>query len=274
MNNVNIGEEESKRANIHLTRWGAGERIVLVHGGARGGPVGGAATFAAQRPLADASYELVLPDRPGHGLSPAGEQREDFELDAVWVAELLGDGAHLVGHSYGAAVVVACAARQPARVRSVTLIEAPIFSVAPDDLGAQRLAAELAAAIAQPDELLTLLAFVQAAGIPVGVLEPVPDPGELMAMARGLKAMRQPVTWDAGPALATIASARIPALVVTGGWSPGFEAIGDALATVLHGRRLVVDAGHHLPHLADGRAGGGAAGAEFNDAVLAFLRGG
>jgi pimeloyl-ACP methyl ester carboxylesterase len=281
--NLSRKEEDLKRVvenarisaidQIHVTHWGEddGERVVFVHGGARGGPHGGASQFLAQRPLAAEGYALILPDRPGHGLSPAAG-RDDFEADAVWVDELLGDRAHLVGHSYGAAVALACAAHAPDRICSLTLIEAPVFSAARSDSGAQRLALELADAISQPDELLTLLAFVKAAGIPVGLLRPPPDPGQLMAMARALQEMRDPVTWEAGPSLAAVAAAGIPVLVVTGGWSPGFEAIGDALATELAARRVVIDAGHHLPHLAQ-RSADGPPGAEFNAALLAFLRG-
>jgi pimeloyl-ACP methyl ester carboxylesterase len=288
VNNLSGKEEDLKRVDaqrvvenagmsaleqIHVTRWGKddGERVVLVHGGASGGPAGGASQFVAQRTLAAEGYALILPDRPGHGLSPA-RGRDDFEADAVWTAELLDDRAHLVGHSYGAAVTLACAARAPDRVQSLTLIEAPVFSASRSDPGAQRLALALADAISQPDELLTILAFVKAAGIPVGLLRPSPDPGQLMAMARALKAMRDPVTWEAGPSVAAVAAAGIPALIVTGGWSPGFEAIGDALAVQLAARRVVIDAGHHLPHLAVG-SDGGPPGAEFNAALLAFLRG-
>jgi pimeloyl-ACP methyl ester carboxylesterase len=241
----------------------------MVHGGARGGPIGGPETFAAQRPLAESGCELVLPDRPGHARTPPIGP-EDLELDAVWVAELLGDGAHLVGHSYGGAIALSAAGRRPGAVRSLTMIEAPVFSVALDDPGALALAADLADAIGQPDELSTMLAFVRAARIPLGVLQPPPDPGQLMAMARGLKAMREPVTWDAGPALAAVARAAIPTLIVTGGWSPGFEAIGDRLGELLSGSRLVIGAGHHLPHLAQVAAG--QPGAEFNAALLELLR--
>jgi pimeloyl-ACP methyl ester carboxylesterase len=41
--------------------------------------------------------------------------RGDFEAEAPLIAELLGDGAHLVGHSYGA--VIALLAAQSAQQR-------------------------------------------------------------------------------------------------------------------------------------------------------------
>jgi pimeloyl-ACP methyl ester carboxylesterase len=70
---------------IYITRWGSGPPVVMVHGSAQGGPAGGAEQFGAQRPLVDHGWELVLPDRPGHGRSPS-RGPEDLELDAVWVA--------------------------------------------------------------------------------------------------------------------------------------------------------------------------------------------
>jgi hypothetical protein len=71
----------------------------------------------------------LLVDRRGFGASPA-DGRVDFERDAEDVAELLADGAHLVGHSYGGVVSLLAAARRPDAVRSLVLIEPPAFGVA------------------------------------------------------------------------------------------------------------------------------------------------
>ena len=81
---------------LHVTRWGSGSPVLLIHGGPQGGPNGGETAWAKQRPLADEGWELVLPDRPGHARSPS-QGPENIEHDAVWVAEMLGDGMHLVG---------------------------------------------------------------------------------------------------------------------------------------------------------------------------------
>ena len=61
----------------------------------------------AQRPLAE-RYRLLVMDRRGFGGSPDID-RSDYEVDAADVAELLGDGAHLVGHSYGGVVAMLAA---------------------------------------------------------------------------------------------------------------------------------------------------------------------
>ena len=85
-------------AGVHVTVWGDGEPAVLVHGSFGWGEE----TWREQRPLAD-DYQLLLIDRRGFGSSQS-DGRVDFERDADDVADLLGDGAHLVGHSYGGVV--------------------------------------------------------------------------------------------------------------------------------------------------------------------------
>ena len=60
------------------------QRLVLVHGSV----VGGRATWAAQRPLAE-RFELVVVERPGFPPNPPAA-RVDFETDAGLVGELLG----------------------------------------------------------------------------------------------------------------------------------------------------------------------------------------
>jgi len=254
---------------IHITRLGSGPQVVMVHGSAQGGPAGGAEQFGAQQTLADDGWELVLPDRPGHGHSPS-RGPEDLEQDAVWVAELLGDGAHLVGHSYGAAISLCAAGLRPTAVRSLTLIEAPIFSVAPNDPDAQAFEAQLAAASANENPLAAIIAFSQVAGIPRDLL-PAPSMEQLARMGAGLQQMRPPGTWDASIAIDTITAAGIPTLVVTGGWNPGFEAIAHELTRRLNAQRVVINAGHHFPHLASSGETD-IPGGEFNSTLETFLR--
>ena len=83
---------------MHVETVGSGPRVVLVHGSVGSGW----STWWAQRPLAE-RFTLVVPDRPGTPPNPPVE-RVDFEEQAPLVADLLGDGAHLVGHSYGGVI--------------------------------------------------------------------------------------------------------------------------------------------------------------------------
>ncbi|MGP3937151.1 alpha/beta fold hydrolase [Nonomuraea sp. KM88] len=61
-------------------------------------------------------FRLLLMDRRGYGRSPDAGERfpSDYLADADDIAELLGDGAHLVGHSYGG-VGAMIAGRSPPR---------------------------------------------------------------------------------------------------------------------------------------------------------------
>jgi len=248
---------------IHVTRWGSGPTVLMVHGSAQGNPASGPDHWAAQRPLADQGWELVLPDRPGHGLSPS-RGREDLEADARWIADMLGDGAHLVGHSYGGAASLCAAGLRPEAVRSLTLIEAPVFSAAAGRREALLLKDQLADATSTRNPVLAVIKFARVFRIPRGLIKPRPTLWQARRMGRGVRTMRHPWTWDATAALARVGAAHMPAFIVTGGWSPGFEAIGDELAQALGCERLTIDAGHHFPHVAD-------EGAPFNEALGSFL---
>src|SRR2546423_7454781 len=109
---------------VHVRTIGSGPRVVLVHGSVGNGR----STWEAQLALAD-RFTLVIPDRPGSPPNPPVE-RVDFEEQAPLVAELLGDGAHLVGHSYGGVISLYAAGLRPEAVRSLVVIEPPAFGVA------------------------------------------------------------------------------------------------------------------------------------------------
>ena len=79
-------------SDLFVESWGTGTPVVLVHGSL----ATGAEEWEAQRTLADEGFRLLVPDRRGYGKSPAAEG-EDFLRDGDDIAELMGDGAHLVG---------------------------------------------------------------------------------------------------------------------------------------------------------------------------------
>ena len=65
--------------------------------------VGAELTWRKQRELGE-RWRLTMPNRPGFAGSPPAE-RGDFEAEAPLFAGMLGDGSHLVGHSYGGGVI-------------------------------------------------------------------------------------------------------------------------------------------------------------------------
>ncbi len=249
--------------DLHVTRWGSGLPVLMIHGGPQGGPNGGETAWAKQRPLADEGWQLVLPDRPGHARSPS-RGPESIDRDAVWVAEMLGDGMHLVGHSYGGCIATQAASLRPEAVRSLTVVEAAAASVAPDHpavvANRQAMVTALVTA-ASPRE--RYLEFARYAGIPSAMSESL-DEATQTRMGEGLVLMQTPAQWDARPAIERVAGAQIPFLTVTGGWSESMAAIADALAAQLHGSHVVLETGHHFPQFHP----------EFNPTLANFWRDG
>ena len=111
-------------SGLYVERWGTGTPVVLVHGSL----ATGTDEWQAQRPLADQGFQLLVFDRRGYGRSPVAPG-EDFVRDGEDIAGLMGDGAHLVGHSYGGLGVLCAAARRPEATLSVTLLEPGAFGL-------------------------------------------------------------------------------------------------------------------------------------------------
>jgi pimeloyl-ACP methyl ester carboxylesterase len=247
--------------NVHVTVWGDGEPAVLVHGSFGWGEE----TWREQRPLAD-DYKLLVLDRRGFGASPANG-RVDFDRDADDVAELLGERAHLVGHSYGGVVSLLAAARRPDAVRSLVLIEPPAFGLARGDDAVEALIANIeAAAAATQDPSEYRAAFLRGFGFPANA---TPLAGESLAAARASMTERPP--WEADIPLDELAGAGLRVLLVQGDWCPAptsaralageaFRAVCDVLYDCLEPERALFPAAHNPQKLGD----------VFNDRVRAF----
>ncbi len=221
---------------LAVTTWGSsGPRAVLVHGGG----AGGTAAFAQQEPLSD-TYELVLPDRPGSGRTPP-DGPQDALRDGALVAELLGDGAHLVGHSYGGVVAMVAAALRPAQVRSLTLIEPPAFQLAADVCVVLDYWDELRAAVSALDPVDRVRRFFASAGIEGAVPPVLPPP--LQRLAEDLLTMRQP--WDVPLDLAAVRRLTVPKVVVSGDHREAFERLTDRLAALIDAERTVLPGARH-----------------------------
>ena len=136
----------AQSASLEVVVWGFGPRVVLVHGAVFNGPL----TWTEQRPLGE-RWRLEVLNRRGYGKSPPPEVRSDFEEDARDIAALLGDDAHLVGHSYGAIGALYAAALRPQAVRSLTINEPP----ATDRSRATRRQMRLSHVYKRPEEMCT-----------------------------------------------------------------------------------------------------------------------
>jgi pimeloyl-ACP methyl ester carboxylesterase len=234
---------------------GEGPRVVLVHGSV----VGAQRTWSHQMELAD-RWTLVLANRPGFAESPP-LQRGDFEAEAPLIAELLGGGAHLVGHSYGAVIALYAAALAPEAVHSLTVSEPGCLRVAAGDprVDAQIAAGEL---LYEHAHDFAPLDFLRAFRGGVGSTHETPPElgGELLQGAR--LCMRERPPWEAQPPLAELAAAPFSKLVISGGHSPVFEAVCDVLAERIEARReTIAGRGHTIP----------ATGEAYNACLSSFL---
>jgi pimeloyl-ACP methyl ester carboxylesterase len=142
----------------------------------------------------------------------------------------------------GAAIL---AARHPARVTSLTLIESPIYSAAPDHPAVRELAQAGDAFLSGQADEGTEREFLINAGI---------DPDA--ASGRNKELIRQAIDAARGgrsPSeayidLDSIRTASVPAMVVSGGHHEAIEAVCDGLAGRLNARReIVTGAGHAVP---------------------------
>lgn len=239
---------------LDVVRSGAGPPVVFIHGSV----VGAELTWRRQQVLAE-RWALVVANRPGFGASPP-LRRGDFELEAPMFAELLGEGAHLVGHSYGAVIALLAAARRPEAVLSLTVSEPGALRLAGTAEG-ERLIAHGEMLYAARDSIAPeqfLRMFRSGTGSSRETPEQLPD--ELM---RGAElAMRERPPWEAEIPLDALAGAAFPVLAISGGHSPVFEAICDKIAARLGGERAVIEGkAHNIP----------ATGTPYNERLERFL---
>ena len=250
------GSTVADAGQLDVSRHGSGPPVVLIHGSIVGADV----SFRHQLPLAE-RWTLVIPNRPGFGHSPP-LARGDFELEGPLMAGLLGDGAHLVGHSYGAVIALYAAAARPDAVRSLTLSEPGCLRVAAGDPAVDEQISHGELLYGHAAEL-DPIDFLRAFRGGVGSSHPTPEQldGELLRGAQ--LAMRERPPWEAEPAWASLRAAPFAKLVISGGHSPVFEAVCDAVAERLGARRaLVPGRSHTIP----------ATGAPYNSCLESFLR--
>lgn len=244
-------------SDLNVRIWGEGVPAVLVHGSLTTGEE----DWEAQRPLAEEGFRLVIPDRRGYGDGSEGGG-EDFLRDAEDVAELLGDGAHLVGHSYGGVGALLAAAQRPDAVLSLAVTEPPAFRLRREDPAV----AEIISAFERlwSREGLDDRAFLEEFLRTVGS-SPDELPEEMLEVLAGrvplLREGRQPA--EAEIPLDRLASAPFPKLVVSGGHHSAFDAVCDELTSALGAERAVITgAGHEVQMVAG----------PFNEGLLGLWR--
>jgi pimeloyl-ACP methyl ester carboxylesterase len=147
---------DTGEVTLHVRRDGggsAGTPVVLVHGSLDDHRAWGrvAGEVVARHPV-------VTWDRRGHGRStcPPGQGRISEDLaDLVAVLEqVVSEPALVVGHSYGACVVMLLAAERPELTAGIVLHEPPLFGLLADDPASSGLGRTAAQHIARASEMI------------------------------------------------------------------------------------------------------------------------
>ena len=228
---------------------------MLIHGS-----VGNASVWSATRRALEPAYDVVTPTRGGYPPGPLLE-RIDFERQAEEVAPELGEGAHLVGHSYGGVIALLIAAAHSARVRSLSVSEPPAFGVARGSPVVDELVERLADHFEHGPREPRAFAEGFLALVGSGLRLPDPLPPGLEQGIRATMAERGP--WEAAIPLGELAAAPFPKLVVSGAHDPAFDAVCDVLEQRLGAERAVLPGADHSLMRAPG----------FPERLAAFLDG-
>ena len=240
------------RGKISVRTLGSGPRLVLVHGG-----IGPELSWERQLPLAE-RHTLVIPSRRGYEPSPKAE-RQDFEADVQDLDGLIEPGDRLVGFSYGGLSASIVAGRRPEAIAALVLIEPPLFALARDDPGVQRMI-DLSSRFTSGDtdeDPEAHWRFLAVAGIKRPRNEA--DARAIERLTRLARHLRSPL--DAEPDLAAVKAAGVPSLAVSGEHEPALETICDLIAERTGGQRLRLAGSGHAVQRAP----------RFNQRLEAFL---
>jgi pimeloyl-ACP methyl ester carboxylesterase len=200
----------SDRSPLNVTTWGdRGAPVVLVHGSFTWGEE----AWVQQRELAD-HYRLLVVDRCGHGHSP-GSGRFGFEEQADDISDLLGESSHLVGSSFGAVLALVVAQREAPRIRSLTVIEPPAWSLARGDPAVEEQLTGFSMTAAEAEMLgpdVAFSRFLEGIGV-----EPLESALTDMDRKNTAASFKQPPLLEAPISLEQLHSLHRPLLVVSGG---------------------------------------------------------
>jgi pimeloyl-ACP methyl ester carboxylesterase len=247
-------------ARVAYSAAGSGETVLLLHSSACS-----SAQWRALSEKLQARYRVLAPDLYGYGQTDqrTGPGSPGLSDAAVLVDAVLSKEAeriHLVGHSYGGAVALRCAADRPERLLSLTLIEPVAFhllSHAPS-LTAEHalfrevadLAADVAQAAANSDGRRGMARFIDYWNGAGAWARLRPDLQTALALQAARVALDFRDTMTDPTRIETLQRIAVPTLVLRGSESPQpSRRIAGLLARILPNARLqtIEAAGHMLP---------------------------
>jgi pimeloyl-ACP methyl ester carboxylesterase len=208
--------------------------VVFVHGAGRAGDK----AWPAQRHLGS-EFRLEFIERVGYR-AKEDSLPTDFSGDVARVLAALGDGGHIVAHSYGAIAAIMAAQERPDAVTSLVLFEPASMSLARGGPLVEAHVAALSPVLEQAAESTDLefeAAFMMALRAPA-TTERVTKEARLRARRLRLQTApwHAPLNW-AGLSLP-------PTLVVTGGWSALYDEVAQVFAAHGAQRATLAGAGH------------------------------
>ena len=245
-------------SDIFVRRMGVGpRRVFFAHCSLSSGK-----SFAPLMGHFEDELSMAAIDLPGQGKSGMPDMGRDYHTQCVeaCIAEIESTGApqDLVGHSFGATVVLALAVKRPELVRSLALFE-PVYFGLLNDAGHtgfqanQAQEAPFEVAIARGDMMGAAEAFLTRWGLP-GEWEAMPQQArEVMASRMWVIPAQSPGIIEDGTIrvrLDAVAQVKCPTLVMHGSKSPAImAAITDVVSGAIPGGKgdVLEGAGHMLP---------------------------
>lgn len=260
-------------ATLTYLEQGIGEPVVFVHGSFADHRV-----WEGQRGAISQQYRYIALDQRYYGASPWPDDRSNFSLGthaddlATFIERLSVGKVHLVGHSYGGAVVLALTARRPDLVRSLFVYEPALGSIVTDPETLKTLAEErkgLGPAVAASkagDQATAVRLFVDWVENQEGGFNTLSQRTSQVLIENGRTV---PLQLGAPPppavSCAQLGQSNVRATVGKGGQSrPYFTLLSDATHRCMPGSQLIViPSGRHMALEKDRAA--------FNAAILTHL---
>ena len=250
---------------MHITRWGdTGPVVVMVHGSAQGSRAEGGRHFARQESLASRGWQIVVPDRPGHGLSPAPGRPDDARgrsTDRRAPRKQRPSRRALIRRRRRAG-----SRRATTECRAIAHDHRTrIAAVRHARSGGKEIRFQRHQdAEVHPRRCQTGNQVQSTRQRPTRDARRRRQPGRTGRPGQGSRRpLKLPSKSDVSRQLDTIAEHHIPFVVITGGWSPAFEAIGASASARGGGTHVVIDSDHHFPNLVS---------EEFNDTLDTLMR--
>ncbi len=258
-----VSEADTTQLPVEVRRAGdCGPLILIVHGGVQGGAGGGPDTFAGQMALAERGYRVALFVRPGFGKS-ASRGVDDMERDADLITDLMEQDVHLIGHSWGGAEALLAAARRPAAVRSLTLVEPALFTLlGPPPADGGPLAQMLLSAQSPADYARRFAVMMTGPREQSGPAN-LDDEQQATRLGCSLLQARMANPEALQNAVDVVRDYAIPLLSISGGWKPLFDKTCERVAQLAGGEHVIVPSTNHFPQQVSAD--------RFNDVVAGFL---